>query len=345
MPADHLNHPAPETMPSTARLAGAVRSVLAGQPVNTVAARHELERGDLTEAVDLYDQAGQDALYDRSADATWWQANLEFDDWNHAEETVVAHLAPVLDSLAQTGVLHSWWFIRKAPCWRLRLRPGDSDKLHARASAQLDRLVECDRLAAWRPSYYEPEVLAFGGPVGIRIAHDLFSADSANLLAHLRTGQMPLGRREFSMLLCTELFRAAGQESFEAADVWNRVAHLRSPGSEIQAEAGLVQQLRGVLSYDTSPDGPLFTSDGPLVSGHSWAAAFHVCGRHLARAANHGNLHRGLRRVLAHHVIFHWNRLGLGVQTQQALAHAAAKALLDGTPLDEDTSQSSVGDA
>lgn len=345
MPADHLKHPATEAGPPAARLADAVRSVVAGQPVTTVAERHALESDELADAVDIYDRAGQAALYDRSADATWWQANLEFNDWNHAEETAVAYLAPVLDRLAQAGELHSWWFIRKAPCWRLRLRSVDPDELPALASAQLDRLVERNCLASWRPSSYEPEVLAFGGPTGIRIAHDLFSADSANLLAHLRAGQMPLGRRELSTLLCTELFRAAGQEPFEAADIWNRVAHLRSPGPEIQAEAGLVQQLRGVLSYDTSPDGPLFTSGGPLASVHSWVFAFHLSGRHLAHAVTHGNLHRGIRRVLAHHVIFHWNRLGLDVQTQQALAHAAAKALLDGTTLDEEISQSSLGDA
>lgn len=336
MPADHLKRPAPEAVPPAARLTDAVRSVLAGQPVTTVAERHALRTDELADAVDIYDRAGQAALYDSSADATWWQANLEFDDWNRAEETVVADLAPVLDHLAQKELLHGWWFIRKAPCWRLRLHPGDSDELQAHASAQLDRLVERKRIGSWRPSYYEPEALAFGGPAGIRIAHSLFSADSANLMAHLRTGQMPLGRRELSMLLCTELFRAAGQEPFEAADIWSRVAHLRSPGAETQTQPGLVQQLRAVLSYDTSPDGPLFTSAGTLASGHDWAAAFHDSGRHLTRAANEGNLDRGVRRILAHHVIFHWNRLGLDVHTQHALARAAATALLDGTTLDED---------
>ena len=35
----------------------------------------------------------------------------------------------------------------------------------------------------------------------------------------------------------------------------------------------------------------------------------------------------GLRDVLAHHVIFHWNRLGLATPTQAVLAHAAADAV------------------
>jgi hypothetical protein len=37
---------------------------------------------------------------------------------------------------------------------------------------------------------------------------------------------------------------------------------------------------------------------------------------------------RGLRAVLAHVVIFHWNRLGLPAVTQATLARAAASACL-----------------
>jgi hypothetical protein len=32
---------------------------------------------------------------------------------------------------------------------------------------------------------------------------------------------------------------------------------------------------------------------------------------------------RGTRDILAHHVIFHWNRIGLPYKTQSILAHAA----------------------
>ena len=42
-----------------------------------------------------------------------------------------------------------------------------------------------------------------------------------------------------------------------------------------------------------------------------------------------GTLDRGLRDVLAHHVIFHWNRLGLPASTQATLARSAQAAVMD----------------
>lgn len=38
---------------------------------------------------------------------------------------------------------------------------------------------------------------------------------------------------------------------------------------------------------------------------------------------------RGLRDIMAYHVIFHWNRLGLSVRMQSALASAAQAAVLN----------------
>lgn len=43
--------------------------------------------------------------------------------------------------------------------------------------------------------------------------------------------------------------------------------------------------------------------------------AFDIAGRTLATAATDGTLERGVRNILAHHVIFHWNRLGLPAPT------------------------------
>jgi thiopeptide-type bacteriocin biosynthesis protein len=60
-----------------------------------------------------------------------------------------------------------------------------------------------------------------------------------------------------------------------------------------------------------------------------WAAAYATAGRELASLAATGHLHRGLRDVLAHHVIFAWNRLGLPYTTQAILA-ATAKTVVFG---------------
>ena len=59
--------------------------------------------------------------------------------------------------------------------------------------------------------------------------------------------------------------------------------------------------------------------------------AFRHAGRSLAEAVRLGTLDRGLRQVLSYHVIFHWNRLGLSLRAQSALAWAARTAILHPT--------------
>lgn len=53
------------------------------------------------------------------------------------------------------------------------------------------------------------------------------------------------------------------------------------------------------------------------------ASAYAGAGRELASLAAEGQLRRGLRDVLAHHVIFAWNRIGLSYAAQSALAGTA----------------------
>ncbi|WP_216216926.1 thiopeptide-type bacteriocin biosynthesis protein [Amycolatopsis aidingensis] len=332
MPAHHLATPAASTGAPPDVLASAVHSVLAGTPPAEACTRHGLTDHDLDDAVETYCQAGSTALYDRAADAGWWQAHLEFADWRHAEHLASTVLEPHLRDWHANGLLEAWWFIRKAPCWRLRLRPANStNALPPTAGALFDQLVDSGHLRHWQPTHYEPETLAFGGPTGISIAHRLFSADSANLLHYLGHIEPPLGRRELSLLLCTTLLRAAGLEWFETGDVWHRVTCLRTnpdhPSTAHGHHATLTHQLHTLLTYDTRPTGPIFGPNAPAATLRPWAEAFHHAGHALATAAHHATLHRGLRAVLAHHVIFHWNRLGLHTTTQHALAHAATTAI------------------
>jgi thiopeptide-type bacteriocin biosynthesis protein len=65
-------------------------------------------------------------------------------------------------------------------------------------------------LDRWWTAIYEPEVLAFGGPTAMNIAHTLFHTDSSSILdylLHQNPDAQPedtLGRRELSILLCTQ---------------------------------------------------------------------------------------------------------------------------------------------
>jgi glycosyl hydrolase family 53 len=89
----------------------------------------------------------------------------------------------------------------------------------------------------------------------------------------------------------------------------------------------LAESLRALLAYDARPTGALFGTDGPLAFAASWATAFSHTGQALEAAANEGALERGTRDILAHHVIFHWNRIGLSYKTQSILAQAAETAI------------------
>ncbi|GAA0990194.1 lantibiotic dehydratase C-terminal domain-containing protein [Nocardiopsis tropica] len=87
-------------------------------------------------------------------------------------------------------------------------------------------------------------------------------------------------------------------------------------------------QVHRLLSADPGPHAAQFTT-GAFARYTPWAHAFHSCGQFLANLNGQGRLERGLRAVVAHHVIFHWNRLGVPVGAQSVLSHAAARTLFD----------------
>jgi len=314
----------------------AVLEVLAGIPVDRVAAHADMDPADVADAVEVYHAAGQAALQAHAASRDWFAVRIQPPDWDTAEHAAATHLCPQLQQAQATGVLAAWWFIRKHPCWRLRLHPGPTatiTQLEVVFSTILDSLTVAGVLDRWWTASYEPEVLAFGGPKAMAIAHDLFHADSSSILDYLRHQDVAarledvLGRRELSVLLCSALFRAAGQDWYEQGDIWHRVAQTRPVPAGIPTARlpDIAEDLRRLLTVDT---GQLLAPDGPLGFAAPWATGFRDAGRDLADAAQRGVLLRGVRDVLAHHVIFHWNRLGLSATTQAILARAARDAVM-----------------
>jgi thiopeptide-type bacteriocin biosynthesis protein len=313
-------------------LEDAVLTVLAGAPTNTVAAKYGLNLNQLVDGVDLYRAAGRDALDAAQHHATgWYQVRIEFADWNTAENTVANELRPILRRLEGDQMVGPWWYVRKSPCWRLRLYSDAERATEVRESLDcaLDSLVAQRAVCQWRETIYEPETLAFGGPPGIAIAHRLFHADSRAILDHLAATTAPIRRPELSLLLCTALLRGAGQDWHEQGDIWQRVATMREddPANQVDQPLHLVAAVRRLISLDLNA-GHMMDTGQPLAFAAPWLAAFHKTGQHLGAASQHGDLTRGIRDVLAHHVIFHWNRLGLPVTTQRALALAAVLATL-----------------
>jgi thiopeptide-type bacteriocin biosynthesis protein len=319
-------------------LAESVLAILAGAALDEAAGRAGLQAEVLADAIEAYKAAGYAALQAQAAREGWFQAHVQFAEWHAAEHAAATSLAPRLTALHDQGAVAAWWFIRKAPCWRLRVQAGPaSSDITPVVGSVLDSLMAAGLVERWRESIYEPEATAFGGLAGMDIAHALFHADSDGILryaprlAPAAPAEPGLGRRELSVLLCSALLRSAAQDWHEQGDVWHRVTRLRPlpPGTPVSRLQEMSGSLRRLMTADTRPEGALFGPDAPLAFAGPWAAAFAAAGQALSAEAGNGTLERGLRDILAHHVIFHWNRLGLPDRTQSILARAARDAVMD----------------
>ncbi|WP_063798720.1 thiopeptide-type bacteriocin biosynthesis protein [Nocardia sp. NRRL S-836] len=252
----------------------------------------------------------------------WTQRNLTFPGTSPAarEHHAVAHLSRVLTELRERDLALQWWFVRKG-AWRIRYhitKPADltDDPVHPVLTAGL----------AWTRDIYEPETHAFGGPQSMDLTHELFCQDSRFLLTYLATEAAD--RRERSLVLFTALMRAAELDPNEQGDVWAQVADYRpaastssrDPQTWVAFTAQVAHLLRG-------------TARSALVDP-GWLAAYTHAGDMLRTLRKEGLLTRGIRAVIALHIIFAWNRLGLTAPTQAELATAAKEAIFGPTPSD-----------
>jgi thiopeptide-type bacteriocin biosynthesis protein len=301
----------------------AVRAAIKGEDLVTTATRAGLTADDLADAISVYHVTGAAALEQLDA-SRWLQVRVRPMDLNAVEHTLAVVVGPQLDVFAEQGGARGWWFMRKEPGWRIRLLDADN----VAAKRLFNGLLADGTIAEWTPAIYEPETAAFGGDDGMSIVHALFQADTHEVLSYLRRDRLPLGRRELSLLLTSAMLTAAGLDWFERGDVFSRAAAMRPIHVDSVELANLTQQLTKLLAVPSGAESPLFTEGGLLVFAADWREAFEETGRRLARTAASGVLTRGLRTVLAHILIFHWNRLGLSAATQAILAYAAARACI-----------------
>lgn len=269
------------------------------------------------------------------AGPSWPQVEVGFDDYTAAEHIGMAHLGPIMTDAEAAGLVASWSFVRKSPVWRLRYLPRRRDaeqETRAFLSQSLDSLHAAGRIAQWTETIYEPETHRFGGPAGMDITHRLFHQDSRHFLGYLRNHTTGAGdkRRELSVLLCATLMRGAGQDWYEQGDIWARVAENRPPTADTPLDRvhGMETGLRRLMTVDSGPTSTLVSPNGSLDFLADWSAAFTSTGTALGQCAHDGTLRLGVRAVLTHHVIFHWNRIGLSYAMQSILSHAATAVVL-----------------
>ncbi|GLW74709.1 O-methyltransferase [Kitasatospora phosalacinea] len=252
----------------------------------------------------------------------WIQHDLTFPGPAAVEQAAAHHLAPVLTFAQDNGDLDGWWYMRKKGL-RLRYRAAAPVPV---VTSLLDTLAEEGLLTGWATVIYEPESEAFGGIEAMEVAHRLFHADSRHLLARAAEPNPPaLGRTETIVVLTSAMLRAAGLDWYEQGDVWAQFARLRDTPKPVAPNraATLTAAMRHLMRLDTWA---LTRDTTPLTHHGGWVHAFEKAGQDLARLARDGHLTRGLRAVLAHHLLFHANRAGLPVDHQAAMAARALDA-------------------
>lgn len=257
----------------------------------------------------------------------WRQLTLTFPDPGTATDVATTHLAPILTDAETHELVTRWFFVRKGP-WRLRYLPttapgGVDDLVHD----QLTALRASGHLTAVTPGIYEPEIHAFGGAEAMAVAHRLWHHDSRHLLTPTH-GDHPPHQRELSMILCTAMLRTAGLDRYEQGDVWARAAAHRDPPNRAQVNR-LHDPVRRLLTVDAAS---LTHAGGALATARGCFETYTTAGAALDRLHHTGQLHRGLREILTHHVIFTWNRRGIPGMHQAALATAARDIIFGADP-------------
>ncbi|WP_426504331.1 thiopeptide-type bacteriocin biosynthesis protein [Dactylosporangium sp. McL0621] len=251
-------------------------------------------------------------------DPAWRQLNIRYPGSTAAEreQHAIAHLGRVLPAAEAAGLITTWSYIRK-DAWRVRYLPAG----HGTGPDLAERLLTDD--VAWNRDIYEPEAHAFGGDESMAAAHLLFHRDSRQLLDYLALPS--IDRRERSLILCTQLMRAAGLDINEQGDVWAKVLEHRAEYGDQPATVDPT-----IWAQFTSDTRSLLL--GAPRTRNAWHTAFTDAGTTLRDLRETGRLTRGIRAIIALHVIFHWNRLGLDARAQATQARAARDAVFGEAP-------------
>jgi len=159
-------------------------------------------------------------------------------------------IAPVVRSALSSGAASGWFFIRYGdPEWHLRLRlHGQPVRLLAEVlpalHAAVAPLAALGRLWRCQLDTYEPEIERYGGPMGIRLAEQIFQADSEAALAVLGSLPGAQGADARWRLVCYGIDRLLSDLGLDLLGKREVVQRQRAGlGKEFAADARLVRQL------------------------------------------------------------------------------------------------------
>lgn len=286
--------------------------------------------------IEAYTAAGRRALEQVQQEADWLYLRIELTSDRPVRRVLTKVLRPVLGELTARGLVRRFWFLVKRDTHlHIRLRVfGPNQTL----GAVMQALVSALRPGSGRSGVrnclrlcYEPEMALFGGPWGLEQIHDLFHHDSRFALAWEALSdeeRRGLSIHQISPIMLRHFLSSAGLDEFECWDVWNQVWQLRQYGDQAELAALWERDREAfalLLGVDVAALSDQLGSAARKVL-REYTAGLRQVGSALGEGQRQGLLERGLRRILATSILFHWNRIQVGADAQAVLAYFMRKA-------------------
>ncbi len=221
-----------------------------------------------------------------------------------------AALVPLLDGWQDERRLHGWFFMRKPPDVRLRLRllPEHAEDSQRAVERTLAPLLATGRVRLLRRARYVPETARFGGPGAMALAHAHFHVDSRlwwtvsertpGTAAPHDPDALPCALAHHLLLCC------CGREGVAAA--WARLAALTADGRCASAPTPPLAP-PSLDAQRARPD----LDPAHRAALDAWRRGNEKLGEALADLAARGGVSRPLADVAAAIALFDFNRHGL----------------------------------
>jgi thiopeptide-type bacteriocin biosynthesis protein len=281
--------------------------------------------------------------FDLPVDAAFPRAFPPGSEWLYAafftapsaiDSLLLEPLAGLLQNLASGGAVDRWFFVRyESPDWHLRLRlHGDPERLRREVLPPLQAvarsLLDSGLIQRFQLDTYEREVERYGGPEGVRLAEEVFHADSEAALRILELlggdGATP-ARWQLTLAGIDHLLIALG---FDLPARHFVMAELRrSYTGEFKAGPLLKRQLgaryRELKTSLTRLLGPEAAPPAVIAAGERIFRACYEplagCGERLRELEREGKLSRRPAQIAASYVHLQVNRLLRSAQREQEL--------------------------
>ncbi len=247
-----------------------------------------------------------------------------------SRQILVNVLKPLMQNIATAYSVSGWWWLHKAD------HNGEALRLRVQVPAAFTLPLRTYLLACFAESsfhantvLYEPEVLLFGGPKGIDIAHLYFVADSIFIADWLSSSAAPRTQSLPEALSLSSIFhalRSAGLDVFEIWEVFTRVSQYRPialTDSRNTSRADLL--LARIIDAPESVTACYAGEQRHLIMQYQQTLS--DLGKLLNRSFFSGELDCGLKHFFVPLILFHWNRAGYSRQVQALLAHLTASEL------------------